>query len=95
MLPIIAASSRPLGVRPAIVAELHYGTVGSRYPSSSSLHSLLDSRSGFCLELCVRIQVVCRVTFASVASTCALQRIIVYYYMLGNQYRPDPANLSS
>ena len=93
-------SSRPLSVRPVIVAKLHHGTAGSRYPSSSSLHSLLDSptaRSGLCLEFssCVQIQVMCRVTFALVAYTCILQRVSVYYYMLDKRNWPDPAILSS
>ena len=97
VVTIIVFASRALGVRPAIVAELHHRTACSGNPSCSCLNSLLDSRRGLGLEFRVWIQVRLGRALTTMTSPYSLVHIIVYYFhdsvLIVDS--PDPTNLSS
>ena len=78
VVTIIVSSSRALGVRPAIIAELHHRTACSRNPSCSCLNSLLDSSRGLGFEVRIWIQVRLGRTLTTMTTPCQLVHISAY-----------------
>ena len=82
MLSFIVPGSRSLCVLPSLVAELHYRSTGSGYPSCCCQNSFFDPGRGLGSEQRVCIQERLGRTLTTVTSTWSLHRVITHYWLL-------------